>query len=199
LEAAGEIVGRSTTHGESDGRRIVEALLAGRGLEDLSVEELRVLGQGYNWCMEHAEAYRAWRLALSRAPDDEGALQDVRAGLLNLWYHSDAYPDRCDELIREGAGPAAFWRLEKAEYFVRTATEERTSEFVWERGDPVARPELLELAAREIAAAVAERPDLFGSHPGWVRGWDERFAPLIQDPRFRHLSARGLRRGRRAT
>lgn len=175
-----------------DGRRVVELLLTGRDISELSSEGLQLLAKGYNWWGKHALAFEAAKLAGAGSP--HSIEQFRRAGL----YASNAFCDdligfvaACDRCSAEGLGPAAFWNLLKADQYIAFATGERELEdFEWSPGHPILHPEFLRPAAEALEAALACAPGLREQEAarGWVGDWNMRFAAVLQEPAFRHLT-----------
>jgi hypothetical protein len=183
-----------------DGKRVVELLLAGRDVSELSSEELLLLTKGYNGWSNQAKAFETARLGLSRDPDSAEWLALVR------WYvwlafvnDLPRYLPACDEYIAAGVGPAAFWHLLKADRFIGMATGERKlsgmrtlerkwEDFEWLPGDPIPHAEFLRPAAKALEAALACEPGLRENEDarGWVGDWNARFAAVLQDPEFSH-------------
>lgn len=185
-----------------DGQRVVQVLLADRDVSELSSEELLLLAKGYNECSNQAKAFETARLGLSRKPDNAEWLA------LTRWYiwlafvnDLPRYLPACDEYIAAGVGPAAFWHLLKADRFIGMATGERKlsgmrtlerkwEDFEWLPGDPILHPEFLRQAAEALEAALAAEPGLREQEDalGWVGDWNTRFAAVLQEPEFKHLT-----------
>jgi hypothetical protein len=174
------------------GQRVVELLLAGREPPELSVDELGLLSQGYNWWGKNLKAFEAARLSLSRRPHDQGMFR--LAGLYaSIAFSHDlaGFMAACVRCIAESLGPAAFWHMLKADQYIGFATGERELEdYEWSPGHPILHPELLLSAAQELAAALVASPQLREdeSARGWVGDWNLRFAAVVQQPEFRHLA-----------
>jgi hypothetical protein len=174
-----------------DGQRVVELLLAGRSMPELSVEELELLSRGYNWWGKNLEAFEEARLSLSRMPHDEGTFRLAGMYASNAFCHDlEGFMAACDRCMAESLGPAAFWQMLKADQYIAFATGERELEdFDWSPGDPILHPELLRPAAEALAAALVASPQLREdeSARGWVGDWNLRFAAVVQQAEFRHL------------
>lgn len=184
-----------------DGQRVVELLLAGRDVSELSSAELLLLAQGYNRWSKQVEAFETARLGLSREPHSAEWLALAR------WYvwlafvnDLQQYLPECDACIAGGVGPAAFWHLLKAERLIGMAAGERKlsgmralerkwEDFEWSPGDPILYAEFLQPAAEALEAALASEPGLRQNEASrrWVGDWNRRFAAILQDPAFRHL------------
>ena len=185
-----------------DGRRVVELLLAGRAVSELSSAELLLLAQGYNWCSNQLKAFETARLGLSREPHSAEWLALARRYVWVAFVNDlPRYLPACDACIAEGVGPAAFWHLLKADRFIGMATGERKSsgmrtgerqweDFEWSPGDPIVHPEFLRPAAEALGAALACEPGLRQNEAarGWVGDWNQRFAAILHDPALRHLN-----------
>src|SRR5690348_12754098 len=94
-----------------DGQRVVELLLAGRDLPELSSEELDLLARGYNWWGKHPESFEAARLNLARAPHSQERFR--LAGMytsIAFCHDLPGFIAACDRCIADGLGPAAFWQ-----------------------------------------------------------------------------------------
>jgi hypothetical protein len=185
-----------------DGHRVVELLLTGRAVPDLSSAELLLLAQGYNWWSNQVKAFETAKLGLSREPQSaEWLVLARRYAWLAFVNDLPRYLPACDACIAAGIGPAAFWHLLKAERFIGMATGERKlsgmrtgerklEDFEWLPGDPIVRPEFLQPAAEALEAALTCEPGLRQNEAarGWVGDWNKRFAAVLQDPAFRHLN-----------
>jgi hypothetical protein len=171
---------------------VVELLLAGRNVSDLSADELELLSRGYNWWGKHLEAFEAARLYLALAPHYQERFRLAGMHASNAFCHDLAgFVAACDSCIADALGPAAFWQLLKADQYIAFATGERELEdFEWSPGDPILHPEQLRPAAEAMAAALEASPGLRGdeSARGWVGDWNLRFAAVVQQPEFKHLT-----------
>jgi hypothetical protein len=175
-----------------DGQRVVELLLAGRDLPELSMDELELLCRGYNWWGKHHKAFEAARLNLARAPhyQERFRLAGMYASIA-FCHDLEGFVVACDSCIAEALGPAAFWQMLKADQYIAFATCERELEdFGWSPGDPILHPEHLRPAAEALAAALVSSSGLREdeSARGWVGDWNLRFAAVVQQPEFRHLA-----------
>lgn len=183
---------------EGDGKRIVELLLSGRRVDDLSTEELQLLSKGYNWSGRDREAFDVAYRALERRPNEVGWWWFVRDILLNLFINAHweepnkgraLLIEECNRLIGARLGHPAFWHLVKADYYVDWATGELEEEdYTWEVGSPIRHPEGLAPAAGEMEAALAIDPTLRSHPPDWAADWNSRFAAVLQFPEFRFLA-----------
>ena len=175
-----------------DGQRVVELLLAGRCASDLSPEELLLLAKGYNWWGRNEKAFEAAKLGLVRTPHSTEWLSLARLYLRNAFLNDlPRFLTACDACIGEGVGPAAFWHLLKADQFIDIATGEcELEDYEWVPGDPIRHPELLRPAADALEAALAAEPGLReqAAARAWVGDWNARFAAVLQEPAFRHLT-----------
>jgi hypothetical protein len=175
-----------------DGQRVVELLLAGRDLSDLSLAELEHLCRGYNWWGKHHKAYEAARLTVTRAPHCEEWFRLAGLHASIAFFHDLAgFVAACDSCIAEALGPVAFWQLLKADEYIAFATGERELEdFEWSSGDGILHPEQLRSAAEALETALAASPGLREdeSARGWVGDWNLRFAPVVQQPEYAHLA-----------
>jgi hypothetical protein len=177
------------SHG--DGERIVAVLLEGRNADELSSEELRLLAKGYNWWGRHKKTFETAKLGLARTPHSPEWLSLARLYARNAFLQDlPRFLTACDACIAEGAGPAAFWHLLKANQYIEIATGEcELEDYEWTPGDPIRHPEFLRPAAEAIEAALAHQPDLPQNEAArdWVGDWNRRFAAVLQEPEFRHL------------
>ena len=174
-----------------DGERVVDLLLAGSDVWDLSTEELELLAKGYNWCSQHAKSFEIAKVALARQPHN---IEWCRLAGLYAWnaFGQDLarFLTACDRCIAEGQGPPAFWYLLKADAYIRLATgEHELEDYEWTPGEPIWHSELLHPAAEAIQGALACQPGLAtdDASRGWVGDWNERFAAVVERPEFRHL------------
>jgi hypothetical protein len=170
----------------------VELLLAGRSASDLSSEELRLLAKGYNWWGRNAKAFETAKLGLARTPDSTEWLSLAHLYARNAFLRDlPRFLTACDTCIAEGIGPAAFWHLLKADQYIDIATGEwELEEYEWVPGHPIRHPELLRPAAGALEAALACEPGLRDQEAarGWVFDWNLRFAAVLQEPAFSHLT-----------
>ena len=178
-----------------DGKRIVELLLAGRNVAQLSSDELVLLARGYNWWGQNLRAFETAKVALGREPQgsewlDSEWLDSARLYLRNACLQNlPRLLTECDSCIAAGLGPPAFWHLAKADEFIDFATGEyELEDFLWEPGQPILHPEMLRPAAEALEAALACDPRL-REHNRGGSDWNARFAALLQDPAFAHLRA----------
>ena len=175
-----------------DGQRVVELLLAGRNLPELSMDELELLCRGYNWWGKHDKAFEAARLNLARAPHYQERFRLAGMYASIAFCHDLAgFVAACDSCIAESLGPAAFWQMLKADRYIAFATvEQEYEDFEWSPGDPILHAELLQPAAMALAAALDSSPGLREdeSARGWVGDWNLRFAAVVQQLEFTHLA-----------
>lgn len=162
------------------GEEAIRVLLLNRNGADLSAAETHALLKAYNWASRNTDGLELAKKAVQRWGDE--FLQDLDTALHNSSYWpKGAYVAAADELIREGIGPAVHWYLRKADWWVSEATGEHDSEVAWYPGDRIADQTALDLAAVELDAAIrhssssSRLPD---------SSWRERYAPLLQEPRF---------------
>jgi hypothetical protein len=174
-----------------DGRRVVEVLLAGRDASELSSEELHLLAKGYNFWGHHAKSFETSKLGLVREPRSTEWLSLARQYAWNAFLNDlPRVLTACATCIAVGIGPAAFWHLLKADRFIDAATgASELEDFEWSPGDPILHAEFLRLAAEALEAALAAEPGLREQEAAcsWVGDWNQRFAPVLQEPAFRHL------------
>jgi len=176
-----------------DGQRVVEVLLAGRNASDLSPEELLLLAKGYNWWGQHAKAFETAKLGIAHAPFNTEWFLNARVYLQNSLILKDLpqFLSSCDACIAEGIGPPAFWHLLKADRYIDIATGEcELEDYEWMPGHPIVHPELLRPAADALDAALTCEPALREQEDArdWVGDWNLRFAAVLQDPTFGHLT-----------
>jgi hypothetical protein len=168
----------------TEAARIGEAashvLLQGRTPDALSAAETRCLLRAYNWASRHEDGFDLAKRAFQRWGDE--FLLDLRHALyITSYWPKGAYAARADELIREGIGPASYWYMSKADWWVTEATGEHDSELEWYPGDEIVDQAALDQAAIELDAAIkfsspsSKLPDA---------SWKERYAPLLEQPRF---------------
>ena len=180
-------------HGASrdDGRRVVDLLLAGRDVAELSLDELELLARGYNWWGQNAKAFEIAKVALARAPYSTPWLDSARLYLWNAYLNDlPKYLTACDQCIAIELGPPAFWHMVKADQFLLVATgESELEDFEWSPEHPILHPEFLPLAAAALEAALRLQPGLNedDAAPEWVGDWNSRFAALLQHPGYAHL------------
>ena len=172
-----------------DGKRIVELLLAGRDVAQLSNDELQLLARGYNWWGQNKRAFETAKIGLQRQPGSSEWLDSARLYLRNAYLQRlPRLLTECDICIAAGIGPPAFWHLVKADEYIDFATgESELEDYIWEPGQPIMHPEMLRPAAEAMAAALACDPGLReqGEARGW--GWNHRFAAVLQVSAFAHL------------
>jgi len=175
-----------------DGRRVVELLLAGRDVSELSSDELLLLAKGYNYWGHNAKSFETAKLGLAREPHSTEWLSLARLYAWNAFLNDlPQLLTACDACINAGVGPAAFWHLLKASQFKRIATGEcELEEFEWSPGHPILHPEFLRPAAEALEAALACEPGLREEEAArdWVGDWNLRFAAVLQEPAFKHLA-----------
>lgn len=168
-----------------DGQRVVELLLAGRGISELSSEELQSLAKGYNWWGKHTRSSEVAKLVLARAPNSIEQLRFAGLYLSNAFCNDlPGFVAACDGYITEGLGPEAFWHLLKADRYIAFATGEyELEDFEWSPGYPILHPEFLRPAAEALEAALACEPGLREKEAarGWVGDWNMRFAAVLQE------------------
>jgi hypothetical protein len=177
-----------------DGRRVVEVLLAGRDVAELSSEELRLLARGYNFWGHHAKSFETAKLGLARERSAEWLALAQQYAWNAFLNDLPRLLTACDTCIAARVGPAAFWHLLKADRFIDAATgESELEEFEWSPGHPILHPEFLRLAAESLEAALGSEPGLWDREAdhSWVGDWNKRFAPVLQEPAFRHLKQPG--------
>src|SRR6478672_10344683 len=145
-----------------DGQRVVELLLTGRDLSELSWEELDLLARGYNWWGKHLKAFEAARLNLAQRPYSHERFRIAGMYASNAFCGDlPGFVAACDNCIADGLGPAAFWQVLKADQYIAFATGEKELEdFEWSPEDPILHPELLRPAAEALAAALISSPGL---------------------------------------
>lgn len=174
-----------------DGKRIVELLLAGREVAQLSSDELLLLAKGYNWWGQNERAFETAKIGLVREPHSREWLDLARLYLRNAYLQSlPRLLTACDTCIAAGIGPPAFWHLAKADEYIDFATGEyELEDYIWSPGQPILHPEMLRPAAEAMAAALACHPGL--RHQESARGsdWNTCYAAVLQDPAFAHLRA----------
>ena len=80
--------------------------------------------------------------------------------------------------------------VERAEVIDAATGESELEEFEWSPGHPILHPEFLRLAAEVLEAALACEPGLREQEDAraWVGDWNTRFAAVLQEPAFRHLT-----------
>jgi hypothetical protein len=182
-----------------DGRRVVELLLVGRDPEELSAEELELLARGYNWWGNHEMSFEAAMLAVARNPDSTELIRSAGLYARNAFgVDLQRFVVACDRCVVEGLGPPAVWHLLKAEEYILFATgEAELEDFEWSPGQPILHPERLRLAAQALEAALGCEPrsgDQATAHdwvsllPGTEHNWNARFAAVLQEPAFKHLT-----------
>lgn len=190
---ARKIIAQSWRRSFSDGKRIVEVLLAGRDIAELSPEELALLAQGYNWWGKHTEAFAVAKLNFAHTPNS----LTHQWGMMRMYAYNAFGRDLhgfiavCDACIAEQLGSMAFWSFLKAEHYLTYATGEfELQDYEWVMGDAILHPELLPLAAEALQVALTEQADLPEQviAQGLINDWNERFAALIQFPQFKHLA-----------
>jgi hypothetical protein len=199
-ERARRIIDHPIDHSYRDGRRIIEILLADRGLDDLSFNELRAAFKGSNWCGEHALSFEAARRALVLDPTSMEAHHELDVAIRHLSFSfivedtdaSHAVLSIYDRVIEDGIGAPAFWHVRKAVHFYDLATQDPECEdFIdWDEGDPIHRPEALEEACRELGLAIRSDPRLLDEKDRWMEsglGWDRYFLALRGHPEYRKL------------
>jgi len=175
----------------NDGRRVVDVLLDGRDVSQLTCDELRLLAKGYNWCGLNAKAFKTAKLGLVHEPHSTEWLSLAQLYVRNACLHDDLprFLTECDTCIVKGVGPAAFWHLLKADRYIDIATgESELEDYEWMPGDPIRHPELLRPAAEALASALACDPRI--PEREIARGcgdWNVRYAALLQAPEFAHL------------
>jgi hypothetical protein len=175
-----------------DGKRIVELLLAGRDIAQLSNDELQLLARGYNWWGQNERAFEAVKVALARGPSSTGQqrewLDSARLYLRNSYLQNlPRLLTACDICITAGIGPPAFWHLMKADAYIDFATGEcELEDYIWSPGQPIMHPEMLRPAADAMVAALACDPKFREQECRWS-DWNTRFAAVLQDPAFAHL------------
>jgi len=175
-----------------DGQRVVELLSAGRDASELSSDELLLLAKGYNWWGQNGKAFETAKLALTRTPQDFEWLSLAQLYARNEYVQNvPGFLTACDGCIVERVGPAAFWHLLKADWYIDIATGEfELEDYQWLPGHPIRHPELLRPAAEAMDAALACEPRIrdHEAAPGWVGDWNQRFAAVVQSPAFGHLA-----------
>ena len=188
FERASEIERESTTRSYVDGQRIVAVLLDGRDQSELSRPELKLLLRGFNWWGKHGEACQ---LAMSLL-GPSSSLEEVRGlyvYLQNGMQHDiSKLLDAFDSFIANGYGPAAFWHLKKADWYILMSTGDLELDFPWEPGFEMLHPKYLPNAAEEIKQAVeadSMATSTYEFENGWH--WDDRFAALVANPEYEHL------------
>lgn len=173
-----------------DGIRVVELLLTGRDISQLSSEELFLLAQGYNWRCDQVKAFETTKVGLTREPHSAEWLA-LAGRYLRSAYLNDLpkYLAACHESIAAGVGPTAFWHLLMADQFIRMATGERGLDSLWFLPYPMPYPEFLRPAAEALEAALSCEPGLRDQEAarGWVGDWNTRFAAVLEEPEFKHL------------
>lgn len=206
-ERAKRIIDHPTGRSYGDGQRIIEILLAGRGLNVLSLDELRVAFKGYNWWGKHDLSFEAARRALVLDPTNLELHYELEVAIRNCSVSadrndSDASHDvlsMYDRMIEDGIGAPAFWHVRKAIHFYDLATQDPECEdyLDWEEGDPIYRPEALEDACRELGLAIQSDPRLRDEKDCWMRygvcrelGWDRYFLALQGLPEYQKLMQR---------
>jgi len=182
-----------------DGRRVVEILLAGRDVAELSSEELSLLAWGYNFGGHHAKSFETAKLGLAREPRSREWLALAQQYAWNAYLNDlPRLLTACDTCIAARVGPAAFWHLLKADRFIDAATgESELEDFEWSPGDSILHPEFLRLAAESLEAALDCEPGLRDQEADhcWVGDWSERFAAVLQESAFGHLKQPGRTNG----
>lgn len=195
LDAARELLIRPGCS-EVDGSRAAEMILQGRDVQSLSMREAELLAQACNISGDMGCAYEAAVRAVSlvEAPSDE-TLSQLATCMHQAFGPGDELQAACDRLIEQGVGFAAFWHLFKADDYVYRATGAQDLPFPIEDdpNEPLAYPEFVEPAAREIEAALKDCPDLFEKHPVCTHAWDENYWPIVSDARFAHLKEERLK------
>lgn len=182
-----------------DGQRVVDILLTGRDVLELSLQELELLARGYNWWGNHAMSFQTARLALARDPLNSERVRSVGLYARNAFCGDlPEFVEACDKCLAEGLGPAAFWHLLKAEQCISYATGEyELEDFEWFPGEPILHPERLRMAAQALESAITCEPglrnqatarDWLGLLPGTECDWNTKFAAVLQEPMFRHLT-----------
>ncbi len=174
-----------------DGYRVVEVLLAGRVISKLSSEKLFLLAQGYNWSSDQAKAFETAKLGLVREPHSTEWLALAGRYIRNAFVNDlPQYLTACHECIAAGVGPVAFWHLLKADQFIRMATGERGLDSLWFLPYPMSHPEFLRPAAEALEAALDCEPGLREQDAArsWVGDWNTRFAAVLQESTFSHLT-----------
>lgn len=159
LEKANEIFETRGRNSFSQGELVVQALLDGRGEDDLSVEELSVLAKGYNWWGRHDESFRVISIALGKQPDDFELLRSAAIYIRNACSHTNSPLETYENFIKRQIGPSWFWRVERAREYYLIATGEAElfeGNFVWSEGDDILCPQVLEQAITELMKAIEE-------------------------------------------
>ena len=156
-----------------DGQRVVETLLAGRDVAELSTEELLLLAKGYNWWGRNGKAFETAKLALARTPHSTEWLSHAQLYARNEYLQDlPGFLTACDTCIAQGIGAAAFWHLLKADKYIDIATGECELEdfdVVAGRSDLASR---IPPAGRGLArSSPSQRAGTVGprgrSHLGW--------------------------------
>jgi len=172
--AAYEILDASASHGRSDGERAIAVLLRERQHDDLSAEELFLLGRALNWAGRHAEAVTALERACKLAPHSlalRHALQD---------HMNNAHAGDSEQLLaawdrfRRDIGPPGFWLLVEADLLVQVGTGEFTEpDSTWRTGDPFVDENCIRRAGDCLRKALRLDPTLASGTE-----WNERYAPV---------------------
>ncbi len=195
LDQAREILSQPSCS-EAAGRDAAAMITQGRDVQSLSMREAELLARACNVAGDMQGAYAAALRAVSLvdSPNDE-LLSQLAMTMHQALGPGDALQEECDRLIQQGVGFAAFWHLFKADDYVYRATgaHEIPIPIDYDPDQPLAYPEFIEPAAREIEAAIKSCPDLFERHPLCTHGWDDNYAPVVGDERFGHLSEHQLR------
>jgi hypothetical protein len=186
---------------EVKGRRVVNLLLNGRRIEQLTAEELACLVIGYEWWGKPQEVVKVYKVGLTRMPESVDFLHGLDSATWNLYVHerwksgSTDVNDTLkliamyDQYILEQLGPPGYWHLRKADWYEWIAIDKYPLE--WKLGEPIVNPDALELAIREIQQALEVDPTLAqGSFPDWwedEEDWHQRYYVLSSEPKYHHL------------
>lgn len=173
---------------KAEGEQIVSILLDGRGITDLDVDELCAIAKGYNWSGRHHEAAHAMHLAVAKQPHNLDLLTQAVSYMDNIPYQT-ALCELSDSYIRQNIGPAWFWHLQKAGSYLFAATgEDEDPDYEWGPGHPLARPDALELAIRELMTVLRSgEAEAIHEAKLWIE--DDELNPLRESPQFDELLA----------
>jgi len=165
------------------GDAALRILLEGTTPDALRAAETHCLLRAYNWTGRNKDGFELAKRSVKRWGEE--FLPDLNTAFHNAYYWPKwAYVAIADELIREGIGPAFHWYLRKADWWVREATGEHDSEYEWFPGHDIANQSALDQAAIELDFAIEHLtldPKLSSI------GWKERYAPILEQPRFARL------------